>query len=104
MGTDAKVDCTPVKIGLLYDRLVTMKIYKEKYRKLKRLSFSYFAIGFGCHLLFWISGSEVSQDGILIEKFFLLPVGYFFYFLGTLVNVTNFFRKSDRNRMIIRNG
>jgi len=71
-----------------------MNIYKENLSELNFcLPLSLFTIGLGCHIIFWFIGSRVASDGTLIEPFFLLPVGYFFYSVGIFVGVTKIFWK-----------
>lgn len=44
----------------------------------------FFMIGFSCFLLFSYFGSYVDDNGMLIEQFAFIPIGYFFLFLGIL--------------------
>lgn len=39
-----------------------------------------FFIGVGCFVTYSIIGSYVAEDGMLVEPFFLIPVGYLFLF------------------------
>ena len=43
-----------------------------------------FIIGTGCFVAFSIIGSEVAPDGTLVEPFFLIPLGFIFFFVGII--------------------
>ena len=70
-----------------------MNIYEKNLSQLKKhfLPLSLFSIGLGCHIIFWFIGSRVESDGTLIEPFFLLPFGYFFYSVGIFLGITKIF-------------
>ena len=70
-----------------------MNISKDNLTHLRKyfVSLSLFSIGLGCHLMFWFVGSRVASDGTLIELFFLLPFGYFFYSVGIFLGITKIF-------------
>jgi len=54
-------------------------------------------LGIGCMVAYSIIGSEVAPDGILVEPFFLIPIGYLFFAIGIIfslvVSITAFIRK-----------
>ena len=53
-----------------------------------RLSLILLLIGVGCFAAFNIIGSSVSADGMLIEPFGLIPIGYTFILLSILSFLT----------------
>ena len=53
---------------------------------LKTSLVSFFA-GFLCMAAFRIIGSEIDEQGYLYEPFALIPIGYFFIFLGTAIGI-----------------
>jgi len=70
-----------------------MDICKEHLNKFKKyfLPFSFVFIGMGCFLIFWLVGSRINSEGMLVEPFFLLPLGYFFSSLGIFWGLANSF-------------
>ena len=46
-----------------------------------------FIAGIASHLSFWLIGSYVADDGMLVEPFALLPIGFIFYFLGIWIGL-----------------
>lgn len=59
-----------------------------------------FIIGIGCFVAFNIIGSEVAPDGTLVEPFFLIPIGYLFFFIGIiglLVRTVSFYRNTKKS-------
>lgn len=66
---------------------------------MKRYLFSLisFIIGIGCMLAFNIIGSEIAPDGMLVEPFFLIPMGFLFVFIGVISSIiTTLFFKSKK--------
>jgi len=49
-----------------------------------------------CHITFWIIGSEVASDGVLVEPFALIPVGYMFYAFGAVLGIYTFIKNKTR--------
>ncbi|MEG1004558.1 MAG: DUF3955 domain-containing protein [Clostridium sp.] len=43
-----------------------------------------FMITIGCIIAFNIIGSKVLSDGTLVEPFYLIPIGYLFFFIGII--------------------
>jgi len=41
-------------------------------------------ISIGCLLTFSLIGSRISEDGTLVEPFFLIPVGWFFFAIALI--------------------
>ena len=44
-----------------------------------------FILGICCFIAFNMIGSKVEADGTLVEPFFLIPIGYIFFFIGILL-------------------
>ena len=61
--------------------------------KLFYISVSFILLGLGSLLTFALSSSYVDINGFLQEPFALIPVGYFFVFLGLLGSATFGVRK-----------
>ena len=56
------------------------------------LIFRYIAIAAICisilsFTLFFVIGSDINKNGLLVESFFLLPVGYLFLFISILAYI-----------------
>lgn len=43
-----------------------------------------FIIGTGCMIAFNIIGCEVAPNGLLVEPFFLIPIGFLFLFIAVI--------------------
>ncbi|BFH62538.1 DUF3955 domain-containing protein [Paenibacillus azoreducens] len=60
-----------------------------------------FIVGIGCLIAHSIIGAKIGSDGILIEPFFLLPVGYLLAALGIIIGLTvgivSFSRKTKKS-------
>lgn len=56
-----------------------------------------FLIGVGCFVTYSIIGSHVAENGLLVEPFFLIPIGYLFLLisiiLGLILAVHYLFKK-----------
>ncbi|WP_455542213.1 DUF3955 domain-containing protein [Intestinibacter sp.] len=50
----------------------------------KYLTLFPFLVTIGCAIAYNIIGCRVLADGILDEPFFLVPIGWFFFFIGIL--------------------
>lgn len=48
------------------------------------LSLLSFVVGIGCWIAYTIIGSEVAPDGMLVEPFFLIPMGYLCLAMGLI--------------------
>lgn len=57
-------------------------------------------IGIGCFLAFTIIGSEVTPDGILIEAFYLIPIGYIFILMWILASLVLWIYTRIKNKKI----
>lgn len=58
------------------------------------ISIVLFLIGIGCLLVKSIVGSRLLENGVLVEPFYLIPIGYLFILLSIVVGVmTKFFYK-----------
>ena len=62
---------------------------------MKKLSFVFLAISLICFLLFNISESKVDENGILIESFYFIPIGYFILFISVILFI--FHKISKKN-------
>lgn len=40
-----------------------------------------FLISVGCFLTYTLIGSKITENGTLIEPFFLIPIGWFFFLI-----------------------
>lgn len=49
-----------------------------------------FLIAIGCSVVYNIIGCRVLADGTLDEPFFLVPIGYFFFFIGIILLLVRF--------------
>jgi len=47
-----------------------------------KIAITFLVLGILCFLSFLLIGSETDENGILIEPFFLIPIGWLFLFLG----------------------
>ena len=47
-----------------------------------KITITFLVLGILCFLSFGLIGSEVDENGFLIEPFFLIPIGWLFLFLG----------------------
>ncbi|MFU1794343.1 DUF3955 domain-containing protein [Paenibacillus azoreducens] len=60
-----------------------------------------FIVGIGYLIAHSITGAQIGSDGILIEPFFLLPVGYLLAALGIIIGLTvgivSFSRKTKKS-------
>lgn len=43
-----------------------------------------FIIGIACMMAFNIIGSEIAPDGMVVEPFYLIPIGFFFVFIAVI--------------------
>ncbi|WP_088547051.1 DUF3955 domain-containing protein [Paenibacillus aquistagni] len=41
-------------------------------------------LGVLCFIIFSFIGSYIAEDGTLVEPFFLVPIGYLFFFAGII--------------------
>ncbi len=59
-----------------------------------------FIIGAGCMIAFNIIGSEVAPDGLLVEPFFLIPIGFLFLFIAVIsaIILTLFYKSKCINK------
>ncbi|MBL0691650.1 MAG: DUF3955 domain-containing protein [SAR324 cluster bacterium] len=51
-----------------------------------------------CYLSFEYIGSEVLANGVLVEPFFLIPIGYMLAFIGILLLLISLIRKKVKNK------
>ncbi len=47
-----------------------------------KITITFLVLGILCFLSFRLIGSEIDENGILREPFFLIPIGWLFLFLG----------------------
>jgi len=50
-------------------------------------------LGLGCWVAYAIIGSEVAENGTLVEPFFLIPLGYLFIAFGLVVGIVLLFMR-----------
>ena len=43
-----------------------------------------FLMGVACHVAYYLIGSHVDENGVLVEPFPLIPIGYLFY-IGSII-------------------
>lgn len=55
-----------------------------------RLATAFLIIGLGCWFAFMVSGSYVSDDGVLHESFGFIPIGWAFVFLSIIISIFTF--------------
>lgn len=55
-----------------------------------RLATAFLIIGLVCWFLFMISGSYVSDDGVLHENFGFIPIGWAFVFMSIIIGIFSF--------------
>lgn len=56
--------------------------------KLKYLpALTLFIVGIGCLITYWLIGVKIGPDGILIEPFFLIPIGYLLVAFGIIIGL-----------------
>jgi len=52
-----------------------------------------FGMGIALQILFYLIGSDVSENGILQEPFGLLPISFIFLFIGILTMILGLWRR-----------
>jgi hypothetical protein len=45
---------------------------------------------FGCIIAFEVIGSEVAEDGTLVEPFYLIPIAWLLFLAALVLAITNF--------------
>jgi len=59
---------------------------------MKRAAIALIVAGLGCFVAFSVIGSEVAEDGTLVEPFFLIPVAWLLLLTGGMLAIATFIR------------
>ena len=59
---------------------------------MKRAAIALIIAGLGCFVAFSVIGSEVADDGTLVEPFFLMPVAWLLLLTGGMLAIATFIR------------
>jgi hypothetical protein len=59
---------------------------------MKRAAIVLIVAGLGCFAAFSVIGSEVAEDGTLVEPFFLIPVAWLLLLTGGMLAIATFIR------------
>ena len=59
---------------------------------MKRVAIALIIAGLGCFVAFSVIGSEVAEDGTLVEPFFLIPVAWLLLLTGGMLAIATFIR------------
>lgn len=59
---------------------------------MKRVAIALIIAGLGCFVAFSVIGSEVADDGTLVEPFFLMPVAWLLLLTGGMLAIATFIR------------
>ena len=59
---------------------------------MKRAAIALIIAGLGCFVAFSVIGSEVAEDGTLVEPFFLIPVAWLLLLTGGMLAIATFIR------------
>jgi len=59
---------------------------------MKRVAIALIIAGLGCFVAFSVIGSEVADDGTLVEPFFLIPVAWLLLLTGGMLAIATFIR------------
>jgi hypothetical protein len=63
---------------------------KRTAKYLKRTSIALMLGAFGCIIAFNVIGSEVAEDGTLVEPFFLIPLAWLLLISGGMLAIATF--------------
>lgn len=55
-------------------------------KRFKLVCIAFFLIGIFCFVAYAIKGSYIATDGLLVEPFFLIPIGWFFIIMGSILS------------------
>ena len=59
---------------------------------MKRAAIVLIVAGLGCFAAFSVIGSEVAEDGTLVEPFFLIPIAWLLLLTGGMLVIATFIR------------
>ena len=59
---------------------------------MKRAAIALVIAGLGCFVAFSVIGSEVAEDGTLVEPFFLIPIAWLLFLTGGMLAIATFIR------------
>ena len=57
---------------------------------MKRAAIALIIAGLGCFVAFSVIGSEVAEDGTLVEPFFLIPLAWLLFLTGGMLAIATF--------------
>ena len=57
---------------------------------MKRAAIALIIAGLGCFVAFSVIGSEVAEDGTLVEPFFLIPIAWLLFLTALILVITAF--------------
>jgi hypothetical protein len=63
---------------------------KQTARYLKRAAIALMLGAFGCAIAFEAVGSEVTEDGTLVEPFFLIPIAWLLFITAVVLVIAAF--------------
>jgi hypothetical protein len=63
---------------------------KRTAKYLKRTSIALMLGALGCIIAFEVIGSEVTEDGTLVEPFFLIPLAWLLFVTGGILAIATF--------------
>jgi hypothetical protein len=63
---------------------------KRTAKYLKRTAMALMLGALGCIIAFNVIGSEVSEDGTLVEPFFLIPLAWLLFLTGGMLAIATF--------------
>ena len=59
---------------------------------MKRAAIALVIAGLGCLVAFSVIGSEVAEDGTLVEPFFLIPIAWLLFLTGGMLAIATFIK------------
>jgi hypothetical protein len=65
---------------------------KRTAKYLKRTAIALMLGALGCIIAFEAIGSEVNEDGTLVEPFFLLPIAWLLFVIGGILAIATFIK------------
>lgn len=63
---------------------------------MKRIAIALTIAGLGCFAAFIAIGSSVTEDGTLVEPFFLIPIAWFLFMAGTSAAIAAFLKERSK--------
>ena len=65
---------------------------KRTAKYLKRTAIALMLGALGCIIAFNVIGSEVTEDGTLVEPFFLIPIAWLLFVTGGILAIATFIK------------